>query len=321
MAIQVRKKEEAQEQAQAQVENETEVVEAGAPEVNVKLPEMNDKFLMSSGNAMAWLMEHRRMVILVVCLVIVGCLSVIGVMRFQENGRVGRSELLSKAFVTLDAPTQEEAKNLESQRQAALTKQGIAAETSDILKVEYAVPDDAKRFALVQKYMTETANTLDSSEAGSSGRLLLAGVSMQNAKVDEAIKNYETAMAGSPDIRLFAIIGEAEALVESKKYDEAIAKYDQLASIGAGYGSYAKLSQAQIYEMTGKKDEAISAYTSVIRDFGQQDDHQVATARLRMLTPDWQKLIAGDQAAVPGAGDPAPVADSAAPVAPATVAN
>ena len=44
---------------------------------------MTDKFLMTSGSALAWMMEHRRMIILVIAVVVVVCLSLIGVMKLR----------------------------------------------------------------------------------------------------------------------------------------------------------------------------------------------------------------------------------------------
>ena len=86
MAIKIRKKEEAQEVAQLDVK-EPEVVAAGESEADVKIPEMNDKFLMSSGSVVAWLMKNRRLVTFFVIVIVVACLAVIGYFKivFQAN--------------------------------------------------------------------------------------------------------------------------------------------------------------------------------------------------------------------------------------------
>lgn len=313
MAIKIRKKEEAQENAQLEVK-EPEVVAAGEPEADVKIPEMNDKFLMSSSSAVAWLMKNRRMVTFFVIVIVVACLAVIGYFRIVENGMTARSSELDVAFTTLAAPTEDQAAQEEAYREAALAKQGISAQADEILRYSYKVPDDAKRFEVVENYLNETVPKLAGEDLESAASLLQAGVAMRRNDLDNATAAYDRAVAGNDDVKLFALLGQAEILVQNKKYDEAIAKYNEIANLSSGYASFAILSQAQIYELKGDKEKAVAAYVRVIRDYGQQNDHAVAEARLRMLTPDWQKLIVQNDAAAP---DSAPASEPAAQDQPA----
>ena len=321
MAIQVRKKENRVQEVEVK---EPEVVEAGAPNVDVKLPPMTDKFLMTSGSALAWMMEHRRMIILVIAVVVVVCLSLIGVMNKQENEKVSKSSILSTVFVTLQAPTKAKAEEQDAQAKADFERKGIAAETNSYLKYEYTVPDDETRFKGIKKYLNDNMHEFDNTELVPMAQLLLAGAATHIGDTDTATAAFAKSQAGSADLKLFALLGEAETLTQAKQYTEAIAKYDEIDRLAAGYGSYIKLAQGNIYEIMGDKENAIKAYTTVFRDYDYDADHVIALTRLRLLTPDWQQLTlpaaqpvpvmppAADAAAAPAADAPAPAAAPAA---------
>ena len=315
MAIQVRKKENKVEEVEVK---EAEVVEAGAPNVDVKLPPMTDKFLMTSGSAFSWMMEHRRMIILVIAIVVAVCLSFIAVMNSQENARVEKSSILSTVFVTLHAPTKAQAEERDAQAKAEFERKGIAAETNSYLQYRYTVPDDATRYKGLTKYLNDNMPALAETELAPTAELLLAGVATHNGDMETAATAFNKAKTGSQDLKLFALFGEAENLTQEKKYAEAIAKYDEIDQLAAGYGSYIKLTQGNIYEMMGDTENAIKAYTSVFRDYNIDSDHVIAQTRLRLLTPDWQALIlpaAAPAAAAPAAAPEAAPAPTAAPEA------
>ena len=320
MAIKIRKKEEAQEVAQLDVK-EPEVVAAGESEADVKIPEMNDKFLMSSGSVVAWLMKNRRLVTFFVIVIVVACLAIIGYFKIVENGMIVRSSGLDAAFTTLAAPTEDQAAQEEAYREAALARQGISAQADEILRYSYKVPDDAKRFEVVENYLNDTVPKFAGEDLEAAASLLQAGVAMRRNNLEIATAAYDRAAAGNDDVRLFALLGQAETLVQNKKFDEAVAKYNEIANLSSGYASFAILSQAQIYELKGDKEKAVASYVRVIRDYGQQNDHAVAQARLRMLTPDWQKLIIQNGAAAPEAApaaqDQLAAPSEQAPLAPA----
>ncbi len=321
MAIQVRKKE--NNTAQQVEAKEAEVVAAGTPDVSVKLPPMTDKFLMTSGTAMSWMMENRRMIILCVSVVVVVCLGIIGAMKIQENAKVEMSSKLSTVFATLHAPTKAEAEALNERAKAEFERQGISADTNDYLRFDYVVPSDEERYAALKTYMGTTIGEVEGTELLPSAQLLLAGVATHSGDLTMADAAYKKAESGSKDIRLFALLGEAENLTQNKKYQEAIAKYEEIDRMSAGYGSYIRLAQGNLYELMGDKENAIKVYTSVFRDFNHDTDHNIALTRLRLLTPEWKTLTLAP-AAQPVAAPTQPAAasnPSAAPTQPAAASN
>lgn len=316
MAIQVRKKENKNEQIEVK---EAEVVEAGTP-VDVKLPPMTDKFLMTSGSLMAWIMEHRRMIIFFVALTVIVCLSIIGAMQLNEKSKVDLSANLSTVFVTLHAPTEAEAQAENEKAKAAYEQKGISADTNDYLRYEYTVPSDEERFKALKAHLSSSIGAFDGTELSPAAHLLLAGIATHDGDMDTAKNAFDKVRAGSQDLRLFALLGEAENLTQNKQYKEAIDKYDEIDRLAAGYGSYVKLAQGNLYETMGDTAHAIEAYTSVIRDFNYETDHTIALTRLRLLTPDWKTLTLPPQPSAPSAALPANTPDATVQAEPAASA-
>ncbi|MCL2326163.1 MAG: tetratricopeptide repeat protein [Proteobacteria bacterium] len=291
MAIKVRKK--VEEPPKVVLAKEAEVVEAGAPEVNVKVPVMDDRFLRASGSAVTWMMENRRMIFFVASLIVATCIGVIVFAHSKEASAVQRSSLLTNVFVTLDAPTDEEARRIEAEREAWRTRMGIEVNTDDILRISYTVPSDRRRFEALHAYFADVQAKLNGTSLAAPAALMQAGIAMRVGDLNLARAGYEQASQSThEDVRLFGLLGKAEVLLDEKKFDEALAVYDAITTLNPGFASFATLSQGQIYELSGQTDKAISAYQSVIRDFGQTADHRIAMARLRLLTADWASLVA-----------------------------
>jgi len=302
MAIQIRKKESAPQEAQLEVK-EAEVVGAGEPDVNVKVPEMNDKFLMSSGTIVEWLMKNRRMVTLCIAVVVVVCLSVIGYMKIVENGRMDRSALLDPVLTTLQAPTADQAKRIEQETADYIKRNGILVQEEDLPHYSYTVPNDKTRFTAIQKSLEETAPSLANTELQDAVSLFLAGTAAQLGDNDKAAQGFSnTSKSANTDIRFFSLLGEAEALVTKKAYDQAISKYDIVASLGTAYVPYANMQQGRIYELQGDVPKAVAKYVQVFKN-PRQENHAEAEARLRLLDPNWQTLLTGSE------GNSAPTAN------------
>jgi len=289
MAIKVRKK--IEQAPEVSPVKEAEVVDSGAPEVNVKVPVMDDRFLRASGSAVTWMMENRRMIFFVAGLVVAVCIGAIAFAYSKEASAVQRSSLLTNVFVTLDAPTEEEAQYIEAKREMQRAQMGIAANADDILRISYRVPDDRRRFQALHDYFVDIQTKLSGTSLAAPAALMQAGIAMRVGVLDVARAGYDKASQSTQeDIRLFGLLGKAEVLLDEKKFDEALAVYDAIIALNPGFASFATLSQGQIYELSGQIDKAISAYQSVIRDFGQTGDHRTALARLRLLTADWASL-------------------------------
>ncbi len=302
MAIQIRKKESAPQEALLDVK-EAEVVGPGEPDANVKVPEMNDKFLMSSGTIVEWLMKNRRMVTLVITIIVVVCLSCIGYLKIQENGRVDRSALLDQAFTTLEAPTESVAKMTEEAIAQQNREAGLGLNDENVLHYSYTVPNDKVRFTAIQKNLEETAPSLAGTELEDFVTLFLAGTSSQLNDSAKANANFaKTENSANADIKLFSLIGEADLLLSDKKYDEAIAKYNVIASMGSAYVSFANMQQGRIYELQGDVPKAVAMYVKVFKN-PRQENHADAENRLRLLDPNWQTLVSATD------GDNAPAAN------------
>ena len=315
MAIQIRRKEEEKKVLEPEVLSaggnaDAAEEEGGAQDgSSVKLPGMEDEFLKKSSSAMAWLMEHRRMVILVAVLLVGVAFLYIGIQRAKESAAESRSNVLSPAIVTYTLPTRAQADAIEAQRQAYIESQGIAAETKDILKFTETIPDDRTRYAVIEKHLSTNLPSLAGEAVETTGRLMQAGVSARlRAPADAAAVYAQAEKSASADVRLFAMLGEAEMRIGEKNYAQALAIYDNVMSANAGMSSYATLEKGRIYELMGDKDKAIAAYAQVMREFNQPLDQAQAVKRLRFLTPDWATYSA------------APAAPAAAP-APAQQAD
>ncbi len=288
MAIKIRKQEE-----NPQV-LEPEVLppdgEQGATS-EVKLPGMDDDFLRKSSSIMSWILENRRMVIFVTAVIIIVAFSILGVTRFIESQATKRSSIMTDAFITYTALTKAEAAELERQRMEYMKQQGIAADAPDILHTTYTVPDNHSRFVAIEKYLKEKLTTYPGEAIETTGQLMLAGTEAKLHPANEAKTAYDKAMQSqSPDVQLFAMLGQAEMLVGEKKYDDAIALLDQIARNYPTFSSHVMLEKGRIYEIAGATDKAIEAYKAVFSSNHQQDQLK-ATNRLRYLTPDWSELI------------------------------
>ena len=304
MAIKIRK----QEDNAKVLEPEVLPPEGQAAESEVKIPGMDDDFLRKSNSIMTWIMEHRRMVILVTCVVIVVAFSVLGVKKYIESQAIARSSIMTDAFVTYTALTKDEAAQLEQQRLEYMKQQGIAAEAPDILRTTYTVPDNRSRFVAIEKYLATALTKYPGESIETTGQLMLAGSAAKLHPANEVMPAYEKALGSqSSDVKLFAMLGKAEMLVGEKKYDEAITLLSQVMSQYPAFSSHATLEMGRIYEMSGATDKAIDAYKKVYTEFAHEADHQKALARLRYLTPNWSELTkpaAPAPAAAPAQGIP-----------------
>lgn len=293
MAIKIRKKIE-----------EEKVIRADNPEVlppeggenkpedvaaEVKIPGLDDEFLATSGSALQWLMEHRRMVVLVSCLAIIASVAVIGVRYASEASMISKSEVLTDAFVTYNALTTEQAQSLENARRDYLAQQGIAADTSDVLKSSYTVPDDKTRFAAIENHLVKALPNYSEDEIGTTAKLMLAGAQARLDHVDTAKVSYDSASKSKlDDVRVFAQLGQIEMLINASQYADAIAILDDIMQKHPGLSAYATLEKGRIYEITGEIDKAIAAYAQVSREFGKESDKSLAMSRLKYLTKDWE---------------------------------
>ena len=304
MAIKIRKQEENPQVLEPEVlppEGEQEA--AG----EVKLPGMDDDFLRKSSSIMAWIMENRRMVIFVTVVIVAIAFGILGVTRFIESQATKRSSVMTDAFVTFTALTKDEAAELERQRMEYMKQQGIAADAPDILHTTYTVPDNHSRFVAIEKYLKESLVKYPGESIETTGQLMLAGTEAKLHPAAEVKPAYDKAMQSlSPDVQLFAMLGQAEMLVGEQKYDEAISLLDQINIKYPTFNSHVMLEKGRIYEMTGATDKAIEAYKAVFAS-NHEKDQQKATIRLRYLTPDWSELIktaATAPAPVPAPGVP-----------------
>ncbi len=264
----------------------------------VKVPGLDDNFLRTSGTVMSWLMEHRRMVILVVTLIIVASFGYLGVLRTKESIATSKSSIMTDVFFTYNSVTKDEAAQIEAARLEYLKSQGIGAEASDILRYSNPVPNDQARYAAIEKYLNETLPDYKGEAIHSAGSLMLAGSTAKIHPADKAHPAYnEAAASTSQDVKLFAMLGQAEMLVGEQKYSEAIAKLDEIMAFEPGFSSYATYEKARIYEISGDKDKAVDAYKAVITKFNQKIDQDRAQARLRILIPDWANVRPTEQAA------------------------
>ncbi len=239
---------------------------------------------------MAWIMEHRRMVILVTSVIIVIAFSILGVDRFIESQATKRSSVMTDAFITYTALTKDEAAELERQRMEYMKQQGIAADAPDILHTTYTVPDNHSRFVAIEKYLKEALTKYPGETIETTGQLMLAGTEAKLHPAAEVKPVYDKAKQSlSPDVQLFAMIGQAEMLVGEKKYDEALSLLDQIMVENPAFTSHVMLEKGRFYEMTGATDKAIDAYKAVFAS-NHQLDQQKAMIRLRYLTPHWSEL-------------------------------
>lgn len=292
MAIKIRKKIE-EEAPRQPLEPEVLPPEgASAAPKEATAPEMSDKFLATSGSIFSWLLEHRRMVIGVSCLIVIAAFSWFGIQRYLDSRVAASNEPLVSALVTYTAYTRAQADEIEAARQQYLESQGIAAETSDILRFSYTVPNDAARYGAIEAHLQKELPSITHEQTRTTGELMLAGTMARLDHKDGAQSAYDKAAASSNwDIKLFAQLGQVELLVSQKKNQEAIALLDTILTAHPGFSSYATLKKGRIYELNGDTDKAIAAYSQVVNEFGQDDDKAIASARLRFLTPDWQKHI------------------------------
>ena len=299
MAIKIRKKIEEEKVIQAdnpevlppegQQEQQAQAEDVAA---EVKIPGLDDKFLATSGSVLQWLMEHRRMVILASCLVIVAALAVIGVKYAREASITSKSEVLTQAFVTYDALTTAEAQQYEEMRRQYLAQQGIAANTTEVLKSTYTVPNDKMRFVAIEKYLAEKLPEYAGNEIGTTGKLMLAG---DQARLDHAANaktSYDAAsLSQQDDIKVYAKLGQVELLLNDAKFADAIAILDEIMAKHPGMSAFATLEKGRIHEMAGETDKAIAAYALVSRELGKDSDKTLAMSRLKYLTKDWETYI------------------------------
>ena len=288
MAIQIRKKAEEKKVLEPEVlPPEGADPSAQAAVDGVKLPEMNDNFLRTSGTIMQWILEHRRMVILCVVIVVAVAFGFVGVNHFQESQATARSSVMSDVFVTYQAMTQPEADQLTKQSEEEMKSQGISGNLEDVLRPKNVVPDDNVRYAAIEDYLSKSLPGLAGESIGTSGKLMLAGVMSRRHDDATAAPVYdELAAAQNADVALFGQFGKAETLVGQKKYDEAIGVLDQIMAKNPKFSSYVTLEKARVYEIMGQTENAIAAYDAVLNQFNQPDDQKKAMARLRILTPD-----------------------------------
>ena len=304
MAIKIRKKVEKVEQEKKVLEpdevllaNGTDASSAspsagnsrdGAPDLDsVKVPEMSDKFLRTSGSIFQWVLEHRRMVILCVAVVVLVAFGFVGVHYYGESVATERSSKLTDVFGAYQALTKEEAEALTRESEAYLAQQGIASNAEDVLRPKNVVPNNQIRFKAIKDHLQKTLPELAQDDVGKSGKLMLAGVTARlNDDAAAAAVYDETANSLNSDVALFGQIGKAEALVGQQKYDEALAILEQVMAKNPKFSSYITMEKGRLFENMGQIDKAIQAYDAVLNQFNQPDDQAKAMARLRILTPD-----------------------------------
>ena len=292
MAIKIRKKVE-QEKKVLEPEvlppegAEPESAADGAAELGVKVPEINDNFLRTSGTMMQWILEHRRMVILCVTLVVIVAFSFVGFNHYKESQATAESSKLTDVFDAYLASTKAQAEQITRDSEAQINSQGIAGNMEDVLRPQNVVPDDHIRYVAIEDHLKKTLPELPQETIGKSGKLMLAGVTARLHDDAAAAPIYaELASAPNADVALFGQLGEAEALAGQKKYEEALKVLDQIIAKNPKFSSYITVEKGRIYENMGQIDNAIQAYDDVLNKFNQPDDQAKAMARLRYLTPD-----------------------------------
>ena len=259
-----------------------------APELeNIKVPEMSDNFLRTSGSVFKWVLEHRRAVILTISVVVLVAFGFVGAYYHGESVATERSSKLTDVFSAYQALTKEEAEAVTRESEAFLAQQGIASNAEDVLRPKNVVPNNQIRFTAIKDHLQKTLPELAETDVGKSGKLMLAGVTARlNDDAAAAAIYDETANALNADVALFGQIGKAETLVGQQKYDEALAILDQVMAKNPKFSSYITMEKGRLYENMGQVDKAIQAYDAVLNQFNQQDDQAKAMARLRILTPD-----------------------------------
>ena len=305
MAIKIHKKSEEEKKIQAldpevlppdgSGEEDSEQTQPGLGNIEAKAPEMNDKFMMRSRNVMEWLLEHRRMVMLVVGSVLAVAVIYISIMRHTESVATEQSsELLSDTLVSYTAPTEELARKINEERERYLKSQGIAAEADSALKFKITVPDDHIRMVGIQQFLKQSleTNKYEGTAVEKTGYLMLAGATARLKPAAESEAVYQHASGSeSADVDLFAKLGMAEMLVGQQKYDEAMALYDKIAAENAAFTSYSRFEKARLYEIKGSVQDAITQYDLILRESGDVSAKSRATAHLRLLTPDWASHV------------------------------
>ena len=232
------------------------------------------------------------MVILASCLVIVAALAVIGVKYAREASITSKSEVLTQAFVTYDALTTAEAQQYEEMRRQYLAQQGIAANTTEVLKSTYTVPNDKMRFVAIEKYLAEKLPEYAGNEIGTTGKLMLAGAQARLDHAANAKTSYDAAsLSQQDDIKVYAKLGQVELLLNDAKFADAIAILDEIMAKHPGMSAFATLEKGRIHEMAGETDKAIAAYALVSRELGKDSDKTLAMSRLKYLTKDWETYI------------------------------
>lgn len=294
MAIKIRKKIEVAKDTTPVLE--PDLIESGA-ELDVKVPEMNDGFLTTSHTVIDWMMEHRRLLLFAAAMIVLLSAGFVAFRYHQETQVTERSSVLSGTLVTYDAMTTEQARALEAMAAKQLADQGIAATSTESLRVSYSVPNDTLRYEAIVKHLDQELGAISGSGVADLGHLMQAGSLMRLTRDAEAAVIYDQLRTSKrEDVRLFALLGVAESLAGAGKYAEAVLVYDEIAAISGSYGSFAALSKGRLYEVIGDREKAILAYSAVLDEFGQASDQQVAMGRLRLLTPDWAERIAAKAA-------------------------
>lgn len=291
MAIKIRKK---VEQEKKVLEPEVLPPEGAAPEsaddgaeLGVKVPEINDNFLRTSGTMMQWILEHRRMVVLCIAILVLVAFSFVGFRYHSESQATERSSKLTDMFDAYLALTQAQADQITRDSEEQVQSQGIAGNLEDVLHPKNVVPDDHIRYLAIEDHLKKTLPELAQEDVGKSGKLMLAGVTARLHDDATAAPIYvELANSQNADLALFGQLGEAEALVGQQKYDDAIKVYDQILAKNPKLSSYITLEKGRLYENMGQTDNAIQAYDDVLNKFNMPDDQAKAMSRLRILTPD-----------------------------------
>ena len=261
--------------------------EDGAAELGVKVPEINDNFLRTSGTMMQWILEHRRMVILCVAIVVIVAFSFVGFNHYKESQATERSSQLTDVFDAYLASTKAQAEQITRESEAQIQSQGIAGNLEDVLHPKNVVPDDHIRYVAIEDHLKKTLPGLPQENIGTSGKLMLAGVTARLHDDATAAPVYaELAVAQNTDVALFGQLGNAETLIGQQKYEEALKVLDLIIAKNPKFSSYMTVEKGRVYEMMGQIDNAIQAYDDVLNKFNQPDDQAKAMARLRILTPD-----------------------------------
>jgi tetratricopeptide (TPR) repeat protein len=211
-----------------------------------------DAFQKVGAEAMPWLVERRKTLLIGVVIALLGFGGVAFANFLSDRGEASAARNLGAAMEVLTRPVDE--KGLSKPEPGSTEEPPFKSQTEK---------DDA-----VLKALVEFRDAHKGTRAAGSAALPLAQVYARKGQPDEALKLYDeylkTAVHEEP-LRAEALEGKGYALEAKGELDQALAAFDQLdkenkSEFLAGMGQY---HRARILIAQGKKDEAIKLLSEI----------------------------------------------------------